>query len=394
MNDENKMPVPDEAQAFPAHAEDDIATLEREARAKREAELLNAQDDEEKDPVQPAVNKLKKRKRGKATAFLAIVAVTLIFLAWGGNWVYRNILWQPTEEKKQDTAPQTNKTDYRQRNDLGMSTDTAEEEPEQQDNGQSSTGGTGQVAPAAPPELNKASFLIRRDGSATTQNPVKTRQQEMTRRDAVEHLAVIRHQRFNPAPVQNTQFFDLPPGITDFQHHRIAMTQFGVQPQFKKLDAVLLGVGTTTEAGNIPPARFPAYPMRIRLHKTQPHFGDILGYQRNTCKHRMKGEDGFRIGFHALLPIPDRAGAGTVIILNINGRMACGTMHPCRQRHTGNLCSEQVTLQTDEAIAAAAFRRGSTGNTTVVIVPEMTALNAETDAVIFTAYTALMAAGA
>ncbi|WP_227661059.1 hypothetical protein, partial [Klebsiella pneumoniae] len=25
MNDENKMPVPDEAQAFPAHAEDDIA---------------------------------------------------------------------------------------------------------------------------------------------------------------------------------------------------------------------------------------------------------------------------------------------------------------------------------------------------------------------------------
>lgn len=34
MNDENKMPVPDEAQAFPAHAEDDIATLEREAALK------------------------------------------------------------------------------------------------------------------------------------------------------------------------------------------------------------------------------------------------------------------------------------------------------------------------------------------------------------------------
>ncbi len=107
MNDENKVPVPDEAQASPAHAEDDIATLEREARVKREAELLNAQDDEEKDPVQPAVNKLKKRKRGKATAFLAIVAVALIFLAWGGNWVYRNILWQPTEEKKQDSSAAT-----------------------------------------------------------------------------------------------------------------------------------------------------------------------------------------------------------------------------------------------------------------------------------------------
>ncbi len=34
MNDENKVPVPDEAQASPAHAEDDIATLEREARVK------------------------------------------------------------------------------------------------------------------------------------------------------------------------------------------------------------------------------------------------------------------------------------------------------------------------------------------------------------------------
>ncbi len=41
MNDENKVPVPDEAQASPAHAEDDIATLEREARVKREAELFS-----------------------------------------------------------------------------------------------------------------------------------------------------------------------------------------------------------------------------------------------------------------------------------------------------------------------------------------------------------------
>ncbi|EAA0897831.1 type VI secretion protein [Salmonella enterica subsp. diarizonae] len=199
MNDENKVPVPDEVQASPAHAEDDIATLEREARAKREAELLNAQDDEEKDPVQPAVNKLKKRKRGKATAFLAIVAVALIFLAWGGNWVYRNILWQPTEEKKQDTPPQTNKTDYRQRNDLGMAIDAAEEEPEQQDNGQISTAGTGPVTPAAPPEFNKASFLTRRDGSASTQNTVKTRQPQNTAAPSSEQSpAPVRRIPWNP----------------------------------------------------------------------------------------------------------------------------------------------------------------------------------------------------
>lgn len=72
MNDENKVPVPDEAQASPAHAEDDIATLEREARAKREAELLNAQDDEEKDPVQPAVNKLKSANGAKQPPFLPL----------------------------------------------------------------------------------------------------------------------------------------------------------------------------------------------------------------------------------------------------------------------------------------------------------------------------------
>ncbi|CTW98764.1 Uncharacterised protein [Escherichia coli] len=122
------------------------------------------------------------------------------------------------------------------------------------------------------------------------------------RRDAIEHLAVIRHQRFNPAPVQNTQFFDLPPGVTDFQHHRIAVTQFGVQPQFKKLDTILLCIGTTTETGNIPLPFFTADPLCIRLHQAQPHFGDILGYQRNARKHRVKGQNGFRIGFHTLLP--------------------------------------------------------------------------------------------
>ncbi|HIB1616932.1 TPA: VirB10/TraB/TrbI family type IV secretion system protein [Salmonella enterica subsp. enterica serovar Muenchen] len=179
MSDENKISVPDEPQASPAQTEDDIAALEREARARRESELLS-ENDEEKDPVQPAVNKLKKRKRGKATAFLAIVAVALIFLAWGGNWVWRNILWQPTEEKKQDTAPQTNKTDYRQRNDLGMAPDTVADASAPQASDQHSAAGAGQATPAAPPELNKAIFLVRRDGSATTQNPVKTRQQEMT----------------------------------------------------------------------------------------------------------------------------------------------------------------------------------------------------------------------
>ncbi|ATV42597.1 type VI secretion protein [Pectobacterium brasiliense] len=177
MNDEHSHPVSDGVQPSPAQTDDDIAALEREARARREAALLTTQDDEENDPVQPAINKLKKRRRGKVTAFLAIAAVALIALAWAGNWVYRNILWQPGEEKRQDAAPQPNRSDYRQRTDLGTH-DTGAEAPEPADNNPRSTTITG---PETPPELDKTRFLVRRDSSAAAaRNPVRTRQQEMT----------------------------------------------------------------------------------------------------------------------------------------------------------------------------------------------------------------------
>lgn len=177
MNDEHAHPEPDESRPSPAQTDDDIAALEREARARREAELLTAQDDEENDPVQPAINKLKKRRRGKATAFLALAAVALIALAWAGNWVYRNILWQPGEEKRQDAAPQPNRSDYRQRTDLGTQ-DTGAKASEPVENNPHMTTA---AEPEMPPQLNKAHFLVRRDGSAAAaQTPVRTRQQEMT----------------------------------------------------------------------------------------------------------------------------------------------------------------------------------------------------------------------
>ncbi|KHN91217.1 type VI secretion protein [Pectobacterium actinidiae] len=177
MNDEHPHPVPDGAEPSPSQQDDDIAALEREARARREATLLTAQDDEENDPLQPAVNKLKKRRRGKATAFLAIAAVALIALAWAGNWVYRNLLWQPGEEKRQDATPQTNRSDYRQRTDLGTQ-DTGVESSEPAEN---SPRMTTAPEPEMPPQLDKAHFLVRRDGSAAAaQNLVRTRQQEMS----------------------------------------------------------------------------------------------------------------------------------------------------------------------------------------------------------------------
>lgn len=177
MNDEHPHPEPDESRSSPAQPEDDIAALEREARVRREAALLTMQEDEENDPVQPAINKLKKRRRGKATAFLAFAAVALIGLAWAGNWVYRNLLWQPGEEKQQDAAPQPNRSDYRQRTDLGAH-DTGADTPKPVDSIPRSTTVTG---PETPPELDKARFLVRRDSSAAAaRNPVRTRQQEMT----------------------------------------------------------------------------------------------------------------------------------------------------------------------------------------------------------------------
>ncbi|HFF9832980.1 TPA: VirB10/TraB/TrbI family type IV secretion system protein [Serratia marcescens] len=190
MNDETKYPAPDDEQAAPAPtpAEDDIAALEREARAKREAELLKGQEEEDNNPIQPAVNKLKKRKRGKATIFLAIVAVALIFLAWGGNWVYRNLLWQPAEEKPQESQAPAGNTDYRQRTDLGQSTDTEEEPPASADSAKN-TAGTATPAEATPQGLDKASFLVRRSGANTAQNQVKTRQQEMAQVTAASPAA-------------------------------------------------------------------------------------------------------------------------------------------------------------------------------------------------------------
>jgi len=171
-------PTPEPAPQAPE--EESIAALERETRAKREAQLNNAQpgDAKEQNPVQPAVNKLKKRKRGKATAFLAILAVALIGMAWGGNWVYRNFLAQPPEEKKQEDSGKVNKADYRHRTDLGQNNDTGEDE-QSQTGTDTDSAKTGQSVPHTPDGLDKARLLVRREHTNATQTQVKTRAQEM-----------------------------------------------------------------------------------------------------------------------------------------------------------------------------------------------------------------------
>lgn len=131
MTDENKSPSTEEEKPVTTSDQDDIATLEREARAKREAELQASQDDEKENSLQPAVNKLKKRQKGKAAAFLAICAVALIGLTWGGNWVYQNFLKQEDGEKTKEVTPPKKTNDYRKRTDLGMATNEPENSTEE-----------------------------------------------------------------------------------------------------------------------------------------------------------------------------------------------------------------------------------------------------------------------
>jgi type IV secretion system protein VirB10 len=53
MKDEDQTLTSDEHQVAPAQAGDDVAELEREARARRETAMLNEQDDDEKTRYNP-----------------------------------------------------------------------------------------------------------------------------------------------------------------------------------------------------------------------------------------------------------------------------------------------------------------------------------------------------
>lgn len=165
----------------PAQHEDDIASLEREAREKREQVLKQEQEEKSAHPIQPTINKLKKRKKGNTTLFLAIIAVVLIFLAWGSNWIYRNFIWQPTEEKKQDESGEKNSTDHRKRTDLGKNNETEKEAGSQKTESTQEKQNSVEYTPhLSNTGLNKALFLIRANNGETSQGKMKTRRDEMT----------------------------------------------------------------------------------------------------------------------------------------------------------------------------------------------------------------------
>ncbi|WP_054177350.1 VirB10/TraB/TrbI family type IV secretion system protein [Citrobacter sp. CtB7.12] len=160
-------------------AEDNVAKLEEEARARHEAELREAQsEDDGLEQIRPAITRLKKRRRGRVTAFFALLAVALIVLAWGSNWIYRTLIRQPPETRQAETGSQT-RTDYRQRTDLGQNTAAqSENEP------QSRSHETGS-RPAPLPDtgrLDKARFLVRRGDVVRAQTTPQTRLNEMAQK--------------------------------------------------------------------------------------------------------------------------------------------------------------------------------------------------------------------
>ncbi len=166
----------------PVPAEDNVAALEREARARREAELRNRQDeDTHQERLQPAITRLKKRSRGRATVVFTLLSITLLALAWGSNWVYRSLFRQPELSGQQaGNGPQTRK-DPRERSDLGQERVPAPVPPSLPDSRD-----TGAAAPAvpAPARLDKARFLVRKKTSTTTQAAARTRQEEMILKSA------------------------------------------------------------------------------------------------------------------------------------------------------------------------------------------------------------------
>ncbi|KFC07117.1 VirB10 family inner membrane type IV secretion channel protein [Trabulsiella guamensis ATCC 49490] len=169
MNDNVKIAEP---------AEDNVTEPEREARARRETELRQAQqEDKGQEQIRPAVTRLKKRRHGRATALFALLAVALIVLAWCSNWIYRSFIRQPPETRQQAETEAPGRTDYRLRTDLGQHT-AVQPENEPQTRRQETD-----LPPAITPDTNrldKARFLVRRENTAGTQRTVRTRQDEMT----------------------------------------------------------------------------------------------------------------------------------------------------------------------------------------------------------------------
>ncbi|HAU5635944.1 VirB10/TraB/TrbI family type IV secretion system protein [Citrobacter amalonaticus] len=157
---------------------DNVAESEREARARRETELRQAQqEDKGQEQIRPAITRLKKRRRGRATAFFALLAVALIVLAWGSNGIYRSFIRQPPETQQQAETETPGRTDYRQRTDLGQNTAVQPENEPQSQRHETDT-----PLPVTPDtdRLDKARFLVRRENTAGTQRATRTRQDEMT----------------------------------------------------------------------------------------------------------------------------------------------------------------------------------------------------------------------
>jgi type IV secretion system protein VirB10 len=163
--------------ALPEPANENVAALEREARARREAELRDAPSGEDaQTPLRPAITRLKHRRRSRATVFFAMMAVALTGLAWGSNWIYRTLIRQPESARPLTAKDPRSATDARQRTDLGQNIAAAPpRDPPVRGSGTDSR----PESPPDPDRLDKARFLLRRENGSGTQAVRQSRLDEM-----------------------------------------------------------------------------------------------------------------------------------------------------------------------------------------------------------------------
>lgn len=147
-----------------ADREPTVAELEAFARDKFNAEQAKAAPDNDTKAGTPEVNKLKPRRQNRLVFVMVATLVGLIFVAWAGDWVYRNFL-KPAPDTPEATSPSSSNATVQRRSGMGAEVKpfTLEEPEEATDSPDTTTTGTGNSQRhdrAAPPSFNKTRALV------------------------------------------------------------------------------------------------------------------------------------------------------------------------------------------------------------------------------------------
>ncbi|KGT87019.1 hypothetical protein NG99_24395 [Erwinia typographi] len=143
-----------------------LAELEREARARADAELKKSAPAEDKKPGQPEVNQLKKRGKNRVMTLGVLALAALIILAVTGDWAVTHYLRQPAASKE-TSAPKDKGIAAEKRQ--GMGQDAAPfGEQAQPDNGNSQPAEQAQTITLPPPVTFDKSLALAVSGGSSS----------------------------------------------------------------------------------------------------------------------------------------------------------------------------------------------------------------------------------